>query len=181
MIRLCPLPYSLSNGAISTFPTVQPLMFALATAIATPKLAIAVFIGSRMRAIAKSGGKMDITTKAINWITIVGGIILGAVTGWWIYQKTIARSRQLEAEERIKVRQAPYRPRSRSFTDDPSEDIEDTAGTTILHDDDIDFLDTDGAGDMYRDGFDDEDGGDPFRYDDEDEDAIGLDKQRPRQ
>lgn len=36
MIRLCPLPYSISNGAISTFPTVQPLMFAAATAAATP-------------------------------------------------------------------------------------------------------------------------------------------------
>ena len=47
MIRLCPLPYSISNGAISTFPTVQPLMFAAATAAATPKLLIAIFIGCR--------------------------------------------------------------------------------------------------------------------------------------
>ena len=30
MIRLCPLPYSLSNGAMSTFPTVRPEMYALA-------------------------------------------------------------------------------------------------------------------------------------------------------
>ena len=87
MIRLCPLPYSLSNGAISTFPTVQPWMFALATAIATPRLVIAVFIGSRLKAIAQSGEKMDTTTKAINWASIIFGVSLGAITGWLIYKR----------------------------------------------------------------------------------------------
>jgi uncharacterized membrane protein YdjX (TVP38/TMEM64 family) len=87
MIRLCPLPYSISNGAISTFPTVQPQMYALATAIVTPKLMIHIFIGSRLAAIAKSGEKMDASTKAINWASIIGGGIIGAVTGWLIYRR----------------------------------------------------------------------------------------------
>lgn len=87
MIRLCPLPYSISNGALSTFPTVQPLIFALATAIVTPKLLIHVFIGSRLAAIARSGEKMDGTTKAINYASIVIGAIIGIGTGWFIYQR----------------------------------------------------------------------------------------------
>ena len=87
MIRLCPLPYSISNGAISTFPTVQPLMFALATAAATPKLLIAIFIGSRLAVIAKSGEKMDTATKVINWASIIFGVALGALTGWLIYKR----------------------------------------------------------------------------------------------
>ena len=90
MIRLCPLPYSISNGAISTFPTVQPLMFAAATAAATPKLLIAIFIGSRLAVIAKSGEKMDTTTKAINWASIIFGVILGALTGWIIYKRSVS-------------------------------------------------------------------------------------------
>ncbi|KAL8694067.1 MAG: hypothetical protein Q9218_001245 [Villophora microphyllina] len=53
MIRLCPLPYSLSNGAISTFPTVTPQVFALATAAATLKLFIPIFIGTRTKTRAK--------------------------------------------------------------------------------------------------------------------------------
>ena len=89
MIRLCPLPYSISNGAISTFPTVQPLMFAAATAAATPKLFIAVFIGSRLAVIAKSGEKMDMTTKVINWASIIFGVILGVLTGWIIYRRLV--------------------------------------------------------------------------------------------
>ncbi len=87
MIRLCPLPYSISNGAMATFATVKPLSFTLATAIVTPKLLIHVFIGSRLAVIAKSGEKMDASTKAINWASIIGGGIFGAVTGWFIYQK----------------------------------------------------------------------------------------------
>lgn len=87
MIRLCPLPYSISNGAISTFPTVQPLIFALATAAATPKLLIAIFIGSRLAVIARSGEKMDTGTKVINWASIIFGVALGGITGWLIYKR----------------------------------------------------------------------------------------------
>jgi uncharacterized membrane protein YdjX (TVP38/TMEM64 family) len=99
MIRVCPLPYSISNAAMSTFPTVHPLSFALATAIASPKLLIHVFIGSRLAQIAESGGKMDAGTKAINYASIIIGSILGAGVGYWIYSKTMARARELEEEE----------------------------------------------------------------------------------
>ncbi|KAN0122371.1 hypothetical protein V8E51_000697 [Hyaloscypha variabilis] len=99
MIRVCPLPYSISNAAMSTFPTVHPLSFALATAIATPKLLIHVFIGSRLAQIADNGGKMDAGTKAINYASIIIGGTLGAGVGYWIYSKTMARARVLEEEE----------------------------------------------------------------------------------
>ena len=85
MIRLCPLPYSISNGAISTVPTVDPRMYALATAIVTPKLLIHIFIGSRLAAIGD--GKMDAGTRAFNWISIIVSMIIGAVTGWLIYRR----------------------------------------------------------------------------------------------
>ena len=175
MIRLCPLPYSLSNGAISTFPTVQPAMFALATAAATPKLFIAVFVGSRLAVIARSGEKMDAGTKAINWASIILGVLLGVATGWLIYTRTMARSRQLEAEARSSGRQPTTQPAD--FSDDPEEQ---TATATLIRNDQIDFLDQD-VGNSYRDEFtDDED--DVFRYGDGDEEegAIGLDKQRPQ-
>ncbi|KAI9823683.1 MAG: Tlg2-vesicle protein [Phylliscum demangeonii] len=99
MIRLCPLPYSLSNGALASFPTIKPSTFALATALASPKLLIHIFIGDRLAALAKHGGEMDATTRALNYASIVGGAILAATVAWLIYQKTIARARQLEAED----------------------------------------------------------------------------------
>ena len=94
--------------------------------------------------------------------------------------RTLARSRELEAGERAKVRQGPRRSSARSFSDDPSEDIEDTAAATVQQDDDIDFLDPVSAGDVYRDEMDGDGGNDPFKYEDENEDAIGLDKRPPR-
>jgi len=72
---------------MSTFQTVHPMMYALATAIVTPKLLVHIFIGSRMAAIARSGEEMSAGTKAINWISIIGGAVIGAFTGWYIYQR----------------------------------------------------------------------------------------------
>ena len=174
MIRLCPLPYSISNGAISTFPTVKPLMFAVATLAATPKLLIAIFVGSRLAVIARSGEKMDTATKVINWCSIIFGIMLGILTGYLIYNRTLTRSRQLEAQERAAARPGAA-PRG-EFSDDPDDE---TATATIIPDDQIDFLD---EGHMpnpgrYEDVEADADD-DVFKYGDGDEEeAIGLDKQ----
>ncbi|KAF3934865.1 hypothetical protein ABW19_dt0202889 [Dactylella cylindrospora] len=105
MIRLCPLPYSISNAALSTFPTVSPLNFMIATATATPKLFIHVFIGQKMAELGESGEKMDGKTKALNYASIIFGAVLGIATGWIIYKRTIKRAKQLEAEERRRARE----------------------------------------------------------------------------
>lgn len=100
LIRWCPLPYSLSNGALSTIPALQPLNFAVATALSTPKLMIHVFVGTRLGSLAEGGGKMDGATRLINYASIVGGLVLGIVLGVLIYRKTKARADELEEEER---------------------------------------------------------------------------------
>lgn len=109
MIRFCPLPYSLSNCAMAAFP-INPLVYALATAIATPKLFIHIFVGGRLGDLAERGGKMDAGTKAINYASIASSLIVGVAVGWWIYHRTMARARQLDAEERATGRESagPY-------------------------------------------------------------------------
>lgn len=87
MIRLCPLPYSMCNGAISTFPSVHPLMYGLATAIVSPKFLVPAFIGSRLRVLARDGGEMSAGSKAINIISIIVSICVGIFTGWYIYKR----------------------------------------------------------------------------------------------
>lgn len=177
MIRLCPLPYSLSNGAMSTFQTVQPLVFALATAIASPKLMIHVFVGDRLAAIARSGDKMDRTTKAINYASIIGGMILGVVTGYLIYQRTVARSEELEAQERSKLNQ---RARGLSHPDEFADDLGAYEEQVGAGDDDIDFLDPDVENEQYKDDFDEE-RDHRFRYGDgNEENSIAMGKQQPR-
>jgi hypothetical protein len=177
MIRLCPLPYSLSNGAISTIQSVKPLTFALATALASPKLMIHVFIGGRLAAIARNGNTMDATTKAVNYISIIGGMIFGAVTGYLIYQRTVARSQQLEAEERAKIN---HRTLDLSDPDDLADDLgayEEHVGAVG---DDIDFPDSGLEEEQYRDEFED-DGSETFSNSRAGEDnSISLNKQHPK-
>ena len=140
MVRLCPLPYSLSNGAMSTFPTVHPGMYALATAIITPKLFIHVFIGSRLAAIAKSGETMSTATKVVNYTSMAVFGLIGAGVGWYIYQKTMARARELEAEEEAAVRDSVRRTGRppKQFTDDPEAQ---GAAETLAEEDTVDYFD----------------------------------------
>lgn len=99
MVRLCPLPYSFSNAAVATFPTVRWPGFMFATSVAAPKLFIHVFIGSRLAVIAESGGEMDFSTKCLNYLGIAVGAAIGIITGYVIYKRTQSRAAELEAEE----------------------------------------------------------------------------------
>ncbi|KAJ5172977.1 hypothetical protein N7492_005570 [Penicillium capsulatum] len=154
MIRLCPLPYSICNGAVSTFPTVQPLMYGLATAIITPKLLVPAFIGSRLRLLSEKGEEMSAGSKAVNIISIIVTVSIGVFTGWYIYQRTLARAKELEAKERAEIRHslqddhAAHRPHGR-FSDDDDEnaaatalarDEEERIGFKDLDDDNVDLV-----------------------------------------
>lgn len=155
MIRLCPLPYSLSNGALSTFPTVHPLSFALATAIVSPKLLIHVFIGHRLAAIAESGGKMDGATKAVNYASIILGSVLGATVGYIIYQRTMARARELEIEELEAGNGQALSP----ATNPGYNDLDDEDAAALMVDpDDISMWDREDREAGYRDEFTDDEG-----------------------
>lgn len=122
MIRLCPLPFSLSNGAISTIPTVTWWNFALATAIASPKLLLHIFVGSRLGDLAENGDKMDTKTKIVSYVSIVFGMVAGIATGYVVYVRTRARARQLEAEEaEAAVSGRRNSSHGSDFIDDPDE------------------------------------------------------------
>lgn len=160
MIRLCPLPYSLSNAALSTFPTVNVFNFVMATAAATPKLLIHVFVGSRLAAIAESGEKMDLGTKLINYFSIIAFGILGAVVGYLIYEKTMERARQIEEEEEAHlVEEGGVDGYSEEYSERQSGD------TDGWGEDDVSLWDNDEPAlfspEAYRDGWDSDDREEP--------------------
>ncbi|KAK8089574.1 hypothetical protein PG997_004535 [Apiospora hydei] len=96
-IRFCPLPYSLSNGFLATIPSISPLSFALATALASPKLLIHVFIGSRLAMLG--GDAMTAGDKAINYLSMLLSMVVGTAIGLVIYRRTMARAKELALEE----------------------------------------------------------------------------------
>ncbi|CAN6594845.1 golgi apparatus membrane protein Tvp38p [Trichomonascus vanleenenianus] len=93
MIRLCPLPYSLSNGALSTIPSVSVGSFFLATALTSPKLLMHIFVGDR---IARLGKEKDTAAKIVDIVSIVVASVIGTLTAYIIYNRTMERARQLE-------------------------------------------------------------------------------------
>lgn len=171
MIRLCPLPYSLSNGAIATFPTVHWASFAIATAIVSPKLMIHIFIGSQIEKIAESGGKMDPKTRAISYLSIIIGAVAGIATGWFMYKKTKERARQLEQEEREGVRRTSIEDLENEYVDDPDA----LEAAEALREDEDDISLRSAVVDEYHDeSSDTEEDDDPFKSGDGDEEeAVG--------
>ena len=171
MIRFCPLPYSLSNAAMSTFPTVHPLPFALATLIASPKLLIHVFIGSRLGKLAEGGEDLDASTKAINYASIIIGGVLGVAVGYIIYQRTIARAKELEIEE-LEAARGEGGERVEGYFDGAP------TGAAGMDEDDISLWDNDespASAGGYTDDFTDEE--DPFAKGDGD---LEAGSRRPR-
>ncbi|KAI1156790.1 hypothetical protein F4825DRAFT_402540 [Nemania diffusa] len=97
-IRFCPLPFSLSNGFLATIPSISPGSFALATALSTPKLLIHVFIGDRLAQLADSD-EMPTSTRLANYLGILFGGVIGITVGWFVYQRTMRRAKELALEE----------------------------------------------------------------------------------
>ncbi|KAI0459374.1 hypothetical protein F5B21DRAFT_299268 [Xylaria acuta] len=97
-IRFCPLPFSLSNGFLATIPSISPGGFALATALSTPKLLVHVFIGDRLAQLADSDD-MPTSTRVVNYLSILVGSVVGITVGWFVYQRTTRRAKELALEE----------------------------------------------------------------------------------
>lgn len=121
MIRLCPLPYSLSNGALASVHTISVWRFGLATAMATPKLFLHIFVGDRL---VKITTETDPAAKVINIISMSLAIILGPVTAYLIYIKTVERVEQNEAYQAVELENSTSPDPERDSFDIEDEDFE---------------------------------------------------------
>ncbi|KAL1841306.1 hypothetical protein VTJ49DRAFT_7251 [Mycothermus thermophilus] len=181
MVRLCPLPYSLSNGFLGTVGRVGLGRFVLATAAATPKLLIHVFIGSRLALLADSGDVMSGLDRFVNYASMVVFGLLGFFVGLLIYRRTMARAEELAAGRGDLDEDGEIDP-SRLEAGDPFLDgrrggmgdeetvldddgdsengrmvhPDDLDAAAIMDDDDISLWDTHGDG--YHDSWDDDEG-----------------------
>lgn len=121
---------------------------------------------------------MSAGAKALNWTSIVVGGLVGAFTGYYIYQRTMARARQLEAEEDANVRNAVAGHPPAEFMDDP----ETQAAATVLAqpDDGVDYFEEESSPIRrdYRNEFMDD--GDVFTQGDGEEDAIDMHQQQAK-
>ncbi|EJS42846.1 tvp38p [Saccharomyces arboricola H-6] len=97
LLRLCPFPYSLTNGAIAGVYGISVRNFTVANIITTPKLFIYLFIGSRIKSLAES----DSTgSRLFDLMSIVVTLIILTLTAWLLYFKTKKRYLELQNRDR---------------------------------------------------------------------------------
>ncbi|KAK2601727.1 Tlg2-vesicle protein [Conoideocrella luteorostrata] len=163
-VRFCPLPFSLSNGFLATIPSISPLAFAISTALSTPKLLIHVFIGSRLAILVEEGDKMSAGDKAINYIGMAVGGIIGFAVGLAIYRRTMARAAELARQEGGELDEAEEGQGGYDDTDATLMDPEDAAA--IMSDDDVSLWETQGndSWDAYNDDDDDDETSKPKKH-----------------
>lgn len=85
LIRLCPFPYLLSNGALSAIPELRPQTFLLALIVTLPKLLVHLFVGLKIKELGdttKSSGH-----KIIDIVSILVTAAATTVTTYVIYDK----------------------------------------------------------------------------------------------
>ncbi|GCE98360.1 Tlg2-vesicle protein [Zygosaccharomyces mellis] len=94
LLRLCPFPYSLTNGAVAAVHGLSIRNFSIAQVIASPKLLVYLFIGSRVKNI----GESDSTgSKLFDLVSILVTGLLLTFTAWILYFKT--RNKYLEIQQ----------------------------------------------------------------------------------
>ncbi|CAI4045597.1 hypothetical protein N7582_003613 [Saccharomyces uvarum] len=95
LLRLCPFPYSLTNGAIAGVYGISVRNFTIANILTTPKLFIYLFIGSRIKSLAESEST---GSRVFDLLSIFVTLIILTLTAWLLYFKT--KKRYLELQDR---------------------------------------------------------------------------------
>lgn len=97
LIRLCPFPYSLTNGAIAAVYGISVRNFSIAQLITTPKLVIYLFIGSRIR---NMGETDSIGSRLLDLVSIAVTMIAFTLTAWILYVKTQRKFAEITHRDR---------------------------------------------------------------------------------
>ncbi|KAH3685310.1 hypothetical protein WICPIJ_003723 [Wickerhamomyces pijperi] len=98
MIRLCPLPYSLTNAALAAIPGVSTWNFFLGSLISSPKLALYLFVGTKLKHIGEDRGFWG---KFVDILSIVLTMCFVGVTGYVLYWKMTTKLREMDQQQNV--------------------------------------------------------------------------------
>lgn len=100
LIRLCPLPYSLSNGALAAIPNLSLWNYFWATFLTSPKLLIHLFVGNKLKQLGDE--HRSASTKMVDLISILitaGAASMAAYLIYFKMQKKLATFRNREYDD----------------------------------------------------------------------------------
>lgn len=100
LIRLCPFPYSFTNGAIAGIYGVTLRNFTLASIITSPKLLMYLFVGSRLK---KMGETDSSSSRLFDVASILFTALMLALTTWVLYTRARKRYQELQRSQNLDV------------------------------------------------------------------------------
>ncbi|KLT40307.1 hypothetical protein CC85DRAFT_278031 [Cutaneotrichosporon oleaginosum] len=99
MIRWCPLPWAIGNGLFASIDGVEFHHYMIANLAFIPRLAIPVFIGSRLNSMSDGKDvKPDPLRFWLNLSSIALSLVVSVGTGTLIYRLTLRQMRRMEHE-----------------------------------------------------------------------------------
>ncbi|KAI0347336.1 Golgi apparatus membrane protein TVP38 [Trametopsis cervina] len=99
LIRASPFPpWAYSNSLFASIEPVALWQFVLATFVVLPRVALHVFIGSRLAALSDGDTRkqMDKHAKILNILLVVFGVLVGLVASWLTYRAMQSHIRHLD-------------------------------------------------------------------------------------
>ncbi|KAF8341366.1 uncharacterized protein EI90DRAFT_3143709 [Cantharellus anzutake] len=121
LIRLCPLPWVYSNAFFASIESVRLWQFVFATLCLSPKIFLAVFIGSQVADLSDGTHRKALSTgvKILDILSIAVSVGLALGTGWYVWSMTDAHIQNIEDLPRETGRLVT--------------DVLDSVGTPLLH------------------------------------------------
>lgn len=96
LLRLCPFPYSLTNGAIAGVYGISLKNFAIANIITTPKMFVYLFVGSRIKSLGENKSTGE---KLLDVLSILFTLVVFTLTAWLLYFRTQKRYNELKNKQ----------------------------------------------------------------------------------
>lgn len=101
LMKLCPLPYSLTNGGLGCVPEISPLAFFLACLICSPKYCIQIFMGIKLRKIGSDG---EMKKNGMDYLILIGTGVLFAGASYFLYLRLKKRIEDSQGENGVYTR-----------------------------------------------------------------------------
>ncbi|OSX60366.1 hypothetical protein POSPLADRAFT_1040570 [Postia placenta MAD-698-R-SB12] len=99
LIRASPFPpWVYSNALFASIEAVALWQFVLATLVVFPKIALFVFVGSRLASLSdgEQRSHMDTSTKILNVAVSIGGVLVAITASWIVYRAMQVEIRRLQ-------------------------------------------------------------------------------------
>ncbi|KAI8983868.1 hypothetical protein BDB01DRAFT_790398 [Pilobolus umbonatus] len=93
LIKLSPIPWPMTNLLLSVIPNVKTSQFIGVSALASFKVILEVWIGSQLADL--SNADVPESTRRITVITMVCGVLILIIVGWWLYRLTMEKVNEI--------------------------------------------------------------------------------------